>query len=95
MDERQLRLDGNAAAGLLQDLFAHEVTTTRGRCAACGTIAEMGVQHLYMYPGAPGAVLRCARCENVLLVLVQEDERVRLSVPGCRWLEMRAPAAPA
>ena len=56
MDDAQLRLDGNAAAGMLRDVFVNDLTTARGACASCGAIAEMGSQHLYMYPLSPGAV---------------------------------------
>lgn len=95
MDETQLRLDGNAAAGMLQELFVHELTGARGACASCGTVGEMGGQHLYMYPHAPGAVLRCATCECVLMVVVHAGDRFRLGAQGLTWLEMREPAAAA
>jgi uncharacterized protein DUF6510 len=35
MDE--LMLDGNAVAGLLQEVFAVEITTAIGTCDGCGT----------------------------------------------------------
>jgi hypothetical protein len=94
MDESQLRLDGNAVAGLLQELFVHEVTTVRGACASCGQVAEMGAQHLYMYPHAPGAVLRCRSCNDLLMVLVHDGERFRLALRGFVWLEMENPPTP-
>jgi hypothetical protein len=31
-----LRLDGNAAAGLLSEVFTHEATAAAVRCASCG-----------------------------------------------------------
>ena len=89
MDESQLRLDGNAAAGLLQELFVHEVTSAEGECATCGAVAQMGDRHLYMYPHAPGAVLRCQACEGVLLVLVHGRGRFRLGMQGLAWLEIK------
>jgi len=92
MDERELRLDGTAAAGRLQELFVHELTSARGKCSSCGAVAEMGAQHLYMYPLAPGGVLRCYRCESVLLVVVQGGGHIRLGLPGIAWLEMQASA---
>ena len=46
MDELQLRLDGNAAAGIMRDMFVHDVTAARGACASCGNVAQMGSQHL-------------------------------------------------
>jgi hypothetical protein len=46
MDETQLRLDGNAAAGLMREVFVHDMTAARGACASCGNVAAMGSQHL-------------------------------------------------
>ena len=88
MDETQLRLDGNAAAGILQEVFVHEMSAARGASAACGTIAPLGSQHLYMYPLSPGAVLRCTSCQEVLMVLVHAGGRYRLGLRGLTWLEI-------
>jgi Family of unknown function (DUF6510) len=88
MNDADMRLDGNAAAGLLQELFVHEVTTVRGICGECGNVAMIGAQHLYMYPHAPGAVLRCRVCSNPLLILVHGEGRVRMSLQGLTWVEM-------
>jgi hypothetical protein len=88
VDETQLRLDGNAAAGILRDVFERELTTARGKCASCGSIAQIGAYHLYMYPLSPGAVLRCGTCQCVLMVFVQIGERRRLGVQGLTWLEV-------
>ncbi len=88
MDESQLRLDGNAAAGILREVFVYEMSAARGACASCGAIAPLGSQHLYMYPRSPGAVLRCASCQDVLMVFVHVGGRYRLGLQGLRWLEM-------
>ena len=88
MDETQLRLDGNAAAGILREVFVHEMSTARGACASCGGIAPLGSQHLYMYPLSPGAVLRCTTCQDVLVVLVHAGGRYRLGLRGLTWLEV-------
>jgi hypothetical protein len=89
MSEQQFHLDGNAAGGLLQEVFVHDITDARGACAACGAVGEMGAQHLYMFPLAPGAVLRCAACEGVLMVVVHAGGRFRLGLRGLAWLEMK------
>jgi hypothetical protein len=89
MDETQLRLDGNAASGKLLEVFAYDLTAARGACAACGAIAQMGSQHLYMYPLSPGGVLRCQYCDGVLMVFVNAGGRYRIGMPGLRWLETR------
>jgi hypothetical protein len=95
MDETQLKLDGNAMAGILQELFVDDVTTARGACASCGSVGDVGKQHLYMYPMSPGAVLRCATCENVLMVVVHARERVRFALHGLAWLEVHSAASSA
>jgi len=95
MHETELRLDGNAVAGILQEMFVPEVAAARGRCVGCGEVGEMGAQHLYMYPHAPGAVLRCRFCEGVLAVMVRGGGRVRMALHGLVWLEVPQPAAPA
>jgi hypothetical protein len=91
MDDSELRLDGNAAAGMLREIFAMDLSGARGACASCGTIAAMGAQHLYMYPLSPGAVLRCKACQEVLMVLVHGGGRYRLAARGLSWLEIPDP----
>jgi hypothetical protein len=88
MDETQLRLDGNAAAGILREVFVSELSAARGACASCGAIAPLGAQHLYMSPLSPGAVLRCGTCQGVLMVVVHAGGRYRLALRGLTWLEI-------
>jgi hypothetical protein len=38
---------------------------------------------------APGLVVRCRSCENVLLVLVRGNDRHWLGAQGMTWLELR------
>jgi len=90
MDGDQLRLDGNAAAGLMREIFVPDLTDARGACESCGAIAHIGSQHLYMTPLSPGAVLRCGTCEAVLMVLVRADDRYRFSLRGLTWFEFAA-----
>jgi Family of unknown function (DUF6510) len=71
-------LDGNAAAGLLQEIFVLDVTTANIQCAACGSTAVVGSLRLY---GTPmGAILRCTHCDGVVMRAVH--------TPHGRWLEM-------
>jgi hypothetical protein len=69
MDYSDLRLDGNAAAGLLSEIFAAEMTTARGTCAGCGATNVFGSAQLYAQ--APGSVLRCPNCTAVLMCIVR------------------------
>jgi hypothetical protein len=91
MEDVDLRVDGNAVAGMMNDVFAFELTTARGTCASCGAVGEVGVLHAYVQ--APGAVLRCPRCQAVLMRVVRSDERLWFEVRGMRSLEVRAEAA--
>ena len=79
-------LDGNGAAGALREVFALEMTAARGRCDGCGSIAALGEARAYM--DAPGLVVRCRSCENVLVVLVRGEDRYWLGVQGLTWLEL-------
>ena len=81
-------LDGNGAAGMLSEVFAAEVTTVRGRCDSCGSVAQLGEAVAYM--DAPGLVVRCRSCDGVLLVLVRTGSHRRLTVSGLTWLELAA-----
>jgi Family of unknown function (DUF6510) len=85
MDERML--DGNAIAGLLQEIFAAEMTTAIGTCGDCGAPGPVGGAHLYR--GA-GIVLRCPHCDNVLAKIVTNDSRVWIDLGGLRTLEVTA-----
>ncbi len=87
MDDSQVRLDGNAAAGMLRGVFAYDLTGASGQCAACGRIAQLGGQHLYMQPLSPGAVLRCQSCESILMVFVHAGGRYRFGLQGLTWLQ--------
>jgi hypothetical protein len=83
-----LKLDGNAAAGALQDVFALEVTAATGTCDASG--AEGAVGELMLYAHAPGLVLRCQHCDAVVLRIVTDGTRYWLDARGLRSLELSA-----
>ncbi len=73
-------LDGNAIAGHLQDLFGHDMTTARGSCKSCGNSHMVG--ELRVYLRAPGAVVRCPSCGNVVMVLVTIRGETRVDMRG-------------
>jgi hypothetical protein len=80
-----LMLDGNAVAGLLQEVFASEMTTAIGTCGACG--ASEAVGGVRVYRGA-GVVLRCPHCDNPLARIVRAQTRVWIDLRGIRTLEI-------
>ena len=82
-----LMLDGNAVAGLLQEVFAVEMTTAVGTCDGCGASEQVGAIHVYR--GA-GVVLRCPHCDNALVKIVSDDARIWIDFRGTRTLEFHA-----
>lgn len=79
-------LDGNAAAGLLSEVFAVDVTAARGRCAHCGDESVMARAHLY--PDDHGVVLRCSVCGDVLARATETNGSVCLDLRGLVWLQL-------
>jgi Family of unknown function (DUF6510) len=69
-------LDGNAIAGALFEHFGYEATARLGRCRHCGTSAR--VAELRVYSRAPGTVVRCPTCGEVVMVLVSIRETARV-----------------
>jgi hypothetical protein len=51
MDD-ELRLDGNAAAGSLREIFSFEVTTAQYACEGCGRTDRIGAAMVYEVRGA-------------------------------------------
>src|SRR5262245_37404096 len=47
METESRRLDGNAAGGLLADVFVGEITTAQATCAGCGRVAAVGAATAY------------------------------------------------
>ena len=84
------RLDGNAAAGHLADLFAVDLTEARSRCASCGTTTLLGAPHLYA--DAPALVLRCPSCTEVVLRFAAQKRRLLLDLRGAQLLVVPIPA---
>ena len=80
-----LRLDGNAAAGLLSEVFGRDVTTAVGTCDGCGSAEAVGAIHVYL---AAGTVLRCPHCEAVVMKVVTDGERFWVDVRGLRSMEL-------
>lgn len=83
-------LDGNALAGVFAELFQHELTVATGTCGACGLSGPLAETRVYA--DAPGAVVRCPGCGEVLLTIVKEDGRYWLGFDRLRCLEIRGGA---
>ncbi|TML17132.1 MAG: hypothetical protein E6G33_03665 [Actinobacteria bacterium] len=83
----ELMLDGNAAAGVLQEIFAVEMTTAVGTCDHCGAAGEVG--RVQLYRGA-GIALRCPSCEALLMKIVTSGTRAWVDLRGLRTLQLDA-----
>jgi Family of unknown function (DUF6510) len=73
-------VDGNAIGGLLIDVFGAEMTTASTACATCG--ASRPLAELVVYQRAPGTVVRCRTCGNVVMVFVRRMGRTSVDLSG-------------
>ncbi len=74
------RVDGNAAAGILSELFVPDLTVARAKCAGCGTTRTIGA--LLVYAHGMGTVVRCPGCDGVVLRLSRTPTHVWLDATG-------------
>jgi len=79
-------LDGNAAAGELNRIFAFDITATEGQCGNCGAKRRFAEAHVYMK--CPGIVARCPNCGHVLLRLVNAGGRLLLELRGMTYFAL-------
>jgi hypothetical protein len=89
-ESADLMLDGNAVAGLLQEIFATEVTIAPVQCADCSQEGEVG--SLLAFTQGPGIVLRCPACEKIVLRVVQTPRSIYLDARGAAFLCIPRPA---
>jgi hypothetical protein len=87
---RENMLDGNSAAGVLEEIFGEEMTASPTECDNCGREGELG--SLLMFTQAPGLVLRCPGCSEVMLRVVQTPDYTYLDVRGSVYLRLSRPA---
>ena len=83
-----MRLDGNAAGGLLSEVLKFDATAAMCTCDHCGRSGALAAAHAYM--GGPGIVLRCPYCESMVLRVAVIRGRAMLDTSGVRSLEPAA-----
>jgi Family of unknown function (DUF6510) len=86
MHDNELRLDGNAVAGVLSGLFAKEPTMVELVCASCGAGGTVGAVHVYAQ--GPGAVLRCPACSAMLMRVAEIRGKLVADLRGISRLEL-------
>ena len=86
MKDGDLRLDGNAAGGLLSEIFRLEMTAAEATCGGCGAIKPIG--ELMLYAHGMGAVLRCAGCDMAVLRITHIRGCYRVDLSGAFELQI-------
>jgi len=77
-----MHTDANAIAGLLEEIFARDVTAAERVCQSCRTRSHVGAHRLHR--GA-GLVLRCPACGDVAACIVTGPDHHAVSIHGA-WL---------
>ena len=84
------RLDGNAVAGILSEIFVPDPTTARATCANCGAIRPLGA--LLVYAHGMGAIMRCPGCDAVILRVARTRTQLWFELTGARLVVIAAGA---
>jgi hypothetical protein len=84
MRTEEMRLDGNAAAGALRELFAGDMTAALATCTGCGAVGPIG--RLLEYGQGMGVILRCPSCDTAVLRIVRTPRWLRVDVSGLSLL---------
>lgn len=82
-----LTLDANAVGGLLIEIFGTDMTAAACQCTHCGNRAEVATLRAYIH--APGTVLRCSICtEIVLRIMRTADGRYLVDARGAAFFRV-------
>jgi Family of unknown function (DUF6510) len=71
--------DANNIAGLLEEIFGHDMTAAEHACQACRTSSYLGAHRLYR--GA-GLVLRCPVCDELALCIAARRQSYAVELRG-------------
>jgi hypothetical protein len=82
-------LDGNAAAGLLSELFTLDITAATLTCDGCRAVVEIGAARVY--GGAMGSIFRCPDCDHAMIRLVRTPAGFFIDLKGARRLFVALP----
>ena len=83
------RVDGNAAAGLLSELFVPDLTVARAKCAGCGATGAIGM--LIVYAHGMGTVMRCPNCDGVVMRIARTPTHLWLDATGAISIAVSTP----
>jgi hypothetical protein len=77
-------IDGNGAAGPLQEVFLAEITMARRTCQSCRAERPIGAHLCYE---SAGLVLRCPECGDLAATLSEQPGRRVFALHGTWVLE--------
>ena len=86
MSNDEQRLDGNAAAGALGQIFAFEMTTAEIICAHCDGVGPIGAA--VVYASAMGTIVRCPGCGETLIRMAHGPQRYWIDFSGARLMQL-------
>jgi hypothetical protein len=69
-------VDGNAAAGILSEIFAGEITTAVAVCGGCGSAAPFAESVVELDEVA--AIVRCRGCTHTLVTVMRTPTDTRV-----------------
>lgn len=84
MQIEEMRLDGNAAGGMLRELFVQDMTAAMATCAGCRGVGPVGA--LLDYGNGMGVILRCPHCAAAMLRVTRIGGALRMDPSGIALL---------
>jgi Family of unknown function (DUF6510) len=81
------KLDGNVAAGILQEFFPFDMTLVQAACTGCGATNAIGATAAYLH--GMGTIVRCPVCDKALIRVAQVKGRYLPDMRGVRVLEIQ------
>jgi Zn finger protein HypA/HybF involved in hydrogenase expression len=86
MSGDEQHLDGNAAGGVLEQIFALEMTTVQVICANCNTVGLIGAA--LVYATAMGTIIRCPGCGKTMMRIAHGPQRYWVDFSGTRLMQL-------
>ena len=77
-DNARSTVDGNAAAGMMWDVFGADVTVLVGVCGGCREAAPLAEAVVEVDETA--AIVRCRSCTHTLLTVLRRQGEVRVVI---------------
>ena len=80
------RVDGNAAGGILLEVFGRDMTSARAACAHCDREAELADAIAELDPA--GVILLCRGCGRTLLTCLRDGGSATLVIGALSLLRL-------